>query len=162
LQRVAERNLAVAEASVQYAQETLEAAKIVLGYTLLSAPFAGVLMVRQAELGEVVLPGTPVFTLADLDHVWLRAYVNETDLPKIRWGQAVTLRTDGYPDKRYQGRISFISAQAEFTPKSVETHAERVTLVYRIKIDVDNPHHELKPGLPADAYVDLTAPTANG
>jgi HlyD family secretion protein len=157
LERAGEGNLAVAEASVRYVRETLEAAKIVLGYTLLSAPFAGVLMVRQAELGEVVLPGTPVFTLADLDHVWLRAYVNEPDLPKIRWGQAVTLRTDAYPDKRYQGRISFISSQAEFTPKSVETHAERVTLVYRIKIDVDNPNHELKPGLPADAYIDLGA-----
>jgi len=162
LQRAAEGNLAVADAGVAYAQEVLQAAKIVLGYTFLSAPFAGVLMVRQAELGEVVLPGTPVFTLADLDHVWLRAYVSEIDLPKIRWGQTVTLRTDAYPDKRYQGRISFISSQAEFTPKSVETHAERVTLVYRIKIDVDNPDHELKPGLPADAYVDLTAPTANG
>ena len=162
LERAAEGNLAVAEASVRYSRETLECVKIVLGYTLLSAPFAGVLLVRQAELGEVVLPGTPVFTLADLDHVWLRAYVNETDLPKIRWGQTVTLRTDAYPDKRYPGRISFISSQAEFTPKSVETHAERVTLVYRIKVEVDNPNHELKPGLPADAYIDLPGAHANG
>ena len=63
-------------------------------------------------------------------------------------------RTDTYPDKAYQGRISFISSQAEFTPKSVETHKERVTLVYRIKIDVENPDHELKPGMPADAVID--------
>ena len=119
------------------------------------APKAGVVTVRQAELGEVVSPGTPVVTLADLDNVWLRAYVNETDLGRIRWGQEAMLRTDTYPDKSYRGRISFIASQAEFTPKSVQTFKERVTLVYRIKIDADNPNHELKPGMPADATIDL-------
>jgi HlyD family secretion protein len=145
----------VAKANVQYASEVLALSKILLDYTVLRAPFPGVILVRQTELGEVMLPGTPVVTLADLDHVWLRAYINETDLAKIRWGQRATLRTDSYPDKRYEGRISFISSAAEFTPKSVETHAERVTLVYRIKIDVDNPNHELKPGMPADATIEL-------
>ena len=94
---------------------------------------------RQAELGEIMVPGTPVVTLADLDHVWLRAYINETDIGKIRYGQEATVTTDTYPGKNYQGRVSFISSDAEFTPKSVETHAERVTLVYRIRIDIDNP-----------------------
>ena len=135
---------------------------MLLGYTVLRAPFDGVILVRQAELGEVMLPGTPVVTLADLDHVWLRAYVRETDLGRISWGQAATIRTDTYPDRRYAGRISFISSKAEFTPKSVETHAERVTLVYRIRIDVENPAHELKPGMPADATIDLAAPGTNG
>ena len=93
--------------------------------------------------------------LADLDNVWLRAYVNETDLGRIRWGQGATLKTDTYPDKTYRGRISFIASQAEFTPKSVQTFKERVTLVYRIKIDLENPNHELKPGMPADATIDL-------
>ena len=90
-------------------------------------------------------------TLADIGHVWLRAYVNETDIGKIRLGETATVTTDSFPGKQYAGRISFISEQAEFTPKSVETHAERVTLVYRIRIDIDNPTHELVPGLPADA-----------
>jgi HlyD family secretion protein len=70
-------------------------------------------------------------------------------------GQAASVTTDTYPDKRYAGRISFISNIAEFTPKSVETHDERVTLVYRIKIDLNDPSHELKPGMPADATIDL-------
>jgi HlyD family secretion protein len=96
-----------------------------------------------------------VVTLADLDNIWLRAYINETDLGKVRWGQSVLVTTDTYPGKSYRGRISFISSGAEFTPKSVETHAERVTLVYRIKIDVENPNHELKPGMPADAVIQL-------
>lgn len=151
------REVDVARATARTAREQLRLARILLGYTVLRAPFAGVILVRHAELGEVMLPGTPVVTLADLDHVWLRAYVRETDLGRIRWGGAATIRTDTYPDRHYTGRISFISSQAEFTPKSVETHAERVTLVYRIRIDVDNPAHELKPGMPADATVDLVS-----
>jgi len=103
-------------------------------------------------------PGTPVFTLADLDHVWLRAYVNETDIGRVRFGQAALITTDSYPGRKYVGRISMISENAEFTPKSVETHAERVTLVYRIRIDIENQSHELKPGMPADATVELSPP----
>ena len=157
-----EHDIEVARATRRAASEQLQLARILLGYTVLRAPFAGVILVRQAELGEVMLPGTPVVTLADLDHVWLRAYVRETDLGRIRWGQAAIIRTDTYPDRRYTGRISFISSKAEFTPKSVETHAERVTLVYRIRIDVENPAHELKPGMPADATLALEPAAAHG
>ena len=156
------RDVEVARATVRLAREQLQLARILRDYTVLRAPFAGVILVRQAELGEIMLPGTPVVTLADIDHVWLRAYVQETDLGRIRWGQTATIHTDTYPDRRYTGRISFISSQAEFTPKSVETHAERVTLVYRIRIDVENPAHELKPGMPADATIDLASTAANG
>jgi len=156
------RDIEVARASVRTAREQLRLARILLGYTVLRAPFAGVILVRQAELGEVVLPGTPVVTLADLGHVWLRAYVRETDLGRIRWGQNATIHTDTYPNRRYPGRISFISSKAEFTPKSVETHTERVTLVYRIRIDVENPAYELKPGMPADATIDLASTGLNG
>lgn len=153
LEKVAERNVDLAAANVKSAEAAFDMAKIVLGYTVLRAPFTGVILVRQAELGESVVPGTPVVTLADLDHVWLRAYINEPDISKVRLGQSVTVTTDSYPDKIYRGRISFIASQAEFTPKSVETHAERVTLVYRLKIDLENPTHELVPGLPADAHI---------
>jgi HlyD family secretion protein len=161
LEKVAERNVDLAEASVKSGHAALDMANIVLGYTVLRAPFAGVVLVRQAELGESVVPGTPVVTLADLDHVWLRAYINEPDIGKVRLGQRVTVTTDSYPDKTYRGRISFIASQAEFTPKSVETHAERVTLVYRLKIDLENPTHELVPGLPADAHIVLASPAAS-
>ena len=147
----------IAQANVGAARQSLGLSRINLDYTRLLAPNAGVISVRQAELGEVVSPGTPIVTLSDLDHVWLRAYVAETDLGKIRWGQDATITTDTYPGKKYHGRISFISSTAEFTPKSVQTYKERVTLVYRIKIDADNPNHELKPGMPADATIDLTS-----
>jgi HlyD family secretion protein len=150
-------DIRIAQANVVAARQSLGLSRINLDYTRLLAPNAGVISVRQAELGEVVSPGTPVVTLSDLDHIWLRAYVAETDLGRIGWGQDATITTDTYPGKKYHGRISFISSTAEFTPKSVETYRERVTLVYRIKIDVDNPNHELKPGMPADASVDLSA-----
>ncbi|MDO8773417.1 MAG: HlyD family efflux transporter periplasmic adaptor subunit [Burkholderiaceae bacterium] len=157
LQVAATRNVGVAQASVHNGEETIALARIVVGYTTLTAPFDGVVAVRKAELGEVVVPGTPVLTLADLDHVWLRAYLNEADLGRVRLGQAVTVSNDSHPNKRYPGRIAFIADKAEFTPKSVETHAERVTLVYRIKIDIDNPGHELVTGMPADARIELHA-----
>lgn len=155
LKAVAERNIGVATASLKNSEEAVKLARILHGYTVLTAPFDGVITVRQAELGEMMVPGTPVLTIADLDHVWLRAYLNETDLGRVRLGQQAELRTDSYPGKRYKGTISFISSKAEFTPRSVETHAERVTLVYRIKIDIDNPEHELVLGMPADAVIRL-------
>lgn len=146
--------LAVQRANVEQAHENLDMARIRLAYTVLRAPFDGVILVRQAELGEVVTAGTPIITLADLAHLWLRVYVPETDLGKVHWGQDVEVHTDTYPGKIYHGRVSFISSQAEFTPKSVQTEKERVTLVYRVKVDLDNPSYELKPGMPADAYIE--------
>ncbi len=147
--------LAVDRANVHQADQNLQMSRIRLTYTVLRAPFNGVVLVRQAELGEVVSPGTPIVTLADLDHLWVRVYVPETDLGKVHWGQVVDVRTDTYPERIYHGRISFISSEAEFTPKSVQTEKERVTLVYRVKVDVENPNRELKPGMPADAIVKL-------
>jgi HlyD family secretion protein len=146
--------IAVRRANLESAREALQMSRLKLNYTVLSAPVSGVVLVRQAELGEVVSAGTPVVTIADVDHLWMRGYINEMDLGRVKWGQSATIHTDTFPDKTYQGRVSFISSQAEFTPKSVETHKERVTLVYRIKIDLDNPNHELKPGMPADAVID--------
>jgi HlyD family secretion protein len=149
--------IAINRANVRVARQNLGLSRIRLGYTLLRAPKSGVVTVRQAELGEVMASGTPVVTIADIDHLWLRGYVNETDLGRVSWGQRAIVKTDTFPGKTYKGRVSFISSEAEFTPKSVETHEERVTLVYRIKIDLENQNHELKPGMPADAEIELTS-----
>jgi HlyD family secretion protein len=152
--------IAIDSSTVSHAAANLQMSRIKLGYTVLRAPTSGVIVTRPAELGEVVGPGTPIVTLADLDHVWLRAYVSETDLGRIRWGQTTRVTTDTYRGKTYAGRLSFIASDAEFTPKSVQTQVERVTLVYKIKIDIPNEKHELKPGMPADALVDLLSPGA--
>jgi len=158
LEAAADKSVALAIAAIETARANRDLAKIMLDYTTLRAPFDGVILVRQAELGEVVSPGAAIVTLADIGHVWLRAYVNEPDIGKIRLGEPATVTTDSFPGKDYPGRVSFIAEQAEFTPKSVETHAERVTLVYRIRIDIDNPTHELVPGLPADARIAVRGP----
>lgn len=145
--------VALATANVEAARAKLALDETTLSYATLRAPFDGVISVREAELGQLAGPGVAIFTIAELDHVWLRAYVNEPDLGRIRLGEGVDVRTDAYPSKVYRGRVSFISPQAEFTPKTVETHAQRVTLVYRIRIDIDNPTHELLPGMPGDAAI---------
>jgi HlyD family secretion protein len=156
MEGVRPEQIAISQAGVFSARQALELSRIKLGYTVLRSPAAGVALVRHAEIGEIVSPGTPVVTLADMDHLWLRGYIGETDLGKIKLNQTATVTCDTYPGKLYKGHVSFISSQAEFTPKSVETHKERITLVYRIKIDLDNSGQELKPGMPADAKIDTS------
>lgn len=155
LARSARGNISLARANLAVAESKVDLDQVTLSYTVLRAPFSGVLAIREAELGQLAGPGVAIFTLDDLDNVWLRAYVNETNLSQIRLGELATIITDAYPGKVYHGSIGFISSQAEFTPKTVETHAERVTQVYRIRINIDNPTHELLPGMPAEATIAL-------
>ena len=145
-----------ARAQVEQARASLKLAGTQLSYSILNSPISGVVLVKSSEVGEVVNPGTSVLTLADIENVWLKAYIPETDLSKIKWGQEVIVTTDLRPKKEYKGKISFISSQAEFTPKSIQTEKERVTLVYRIKVDIPNSDRELKPGMPADGRILFT------
>ncbi|HEV2199548.1 MAG TPA: HlyD family efflux transporter periplasmic adaptor subunit [Bryobacteraceae bacterium] len=126
-----------------------------LNDTVIYAPIDGVVLVKSAEAGEVLAAGTTIVTVGDLDHPWLRAYIGETELGRVKLGQKVKLSTDSYPGKYYAGTVSFISAEAEFTPKQIQTKEERVKLVYRIKVDVDNTAHELKNNMPVDAEIQL-------
>ena len=144
-----------ARAQVEQARASLKVAETQLAYTVLRSPLSGVILVKSSEMGEVVNPGTSVLTLADIEKVWLKGYIAEPDLSKVKWGQEVTVTTDVRPKKEVRGRISFISSQAEFTPKQIQTEKERVTLVYRIKVDIANPERELKPGMPADGRIML-------
>ena len=146
-----------ARARLDQARAAVALAETQLENTRLLSPLTGVVLSHNIEPGEYVSPGTPVITVADIAHTWVRAYLNQTDLGRIRHGQKVTVRTDTFPDKSYEGTISFIASEAEFTPKTVQTPKERVKLVFRIKVDVANPKDELKPGMPADAIVG-TAP----
>jgi len=119
---------------------------------------AGVVSVRLAEVGEVVSSGKPVLRVAELSRPWVRAYLNEADLPRVRLGQPAEVRADGLPGRVLAGRLAFISSDAEFTPKTVETRALRVDLVYRVKIEVENPSGALKLGQPADVLLKAIAP----
>lgn len=126
-----------------------------LGYATLPAPIAGVVLSKSVEPGEQVAAGTPVITVGDLAHCWLKGYIPETELGRVKLGQKARVTTDSYPGKVFPGVVSFISSEAEFTPKNVQTEKERVKLVYRIKISLDNPAMELKPGMPADAAIEV-------
>ncbi len=150
-----EETIEQAIAQVNIAKEVLKQAKQQMEYTRLYAPFNGVVLSKAAEAGEYLNPGSPVVTIGSLDKVWLRAYINETDLSRVSLGTSVDVTTDTYPDKVYEGRISFISSEAEFTPKSVQTQDERVKLMYLVKIELDNPNYELKPGMPADCIIHI-------
>ncbi len=126
-----------------------------LADTTAISPINGVVLVKSTDVGEVIAPGTAVVTVGDLDHPWLRAYIKETDLSRVKLGAHVTVRTDAATGKTFNGKVSFISSEAEFTPKQIQTTEERVKLVYRVKIDIDNPQHELKSNMPADADIDV-------
>lgn len=142
-----------ARAKVAQAKAAAALARVRLDDAVLVAPVTGVVLSKAIEPGEYVAPGTPVVTMGNLETVWMRAYIEETDVGRVKLGQTAEVRTDTFPDKVYRGRVSFVSPEAEFTPKSVQTRAERVKLVYRIKIDIPNPDQELLPGMPADARV---------
>ena len=123
--------------------------------TTAASPLDGVVLVKAAELGEVVAPGATVVTIADIEHPWVRGYIPETQLARVKLGQKVKLTTDSYKDKEYWGTITYISSQAEFTPKQIQTTEERVKYVYRVKISVDNPKRELKLNMPVDGEIVL-------
>lgn len=126
-----------------------------LADTVAVSPIDGVVLVKSADVGEILGPGTTVVMLGDIDHPWLRAYINERDLGRVKVGSRATVSTDSFPGKTYEGRVSFIASEAEFTPKQIQTTEERVKLVYRIKIKVDNSRHELKSNMPADAEIEV-------
>ncbi len=142
-------------ADVNRARSQVDITQSQINDTSVFSPIDGVVLVKSAEVGEVLAAGTTVVTIGDLDHPWLRAYVNETDLGKVKLGAPAKLTIDSYPGRTYTGRVSFIASEAEFTPKQIQTKEERVKLVYRIKIDVDNPKHELKSNMPVDAEIVL-------
>ena len=151
--KATEEGVAAARAQVEAAKAAVELADTQLRYTRLRAPLDGIITSRNVELGEVVSPGRQVFTLADLSTVDLKIFVPETEIGKVKPGQKVQVKVDTFPGKDYWGRVAYISPQGEFTPKIIQTHKERVKLVYLVKVTVPNPELELKSGMPADAWL---------
>jgi len=147
-----------AQADLTAAEAAQRSAEQQLSYVRLASPAAGVVSVRLAEAGQVVAAGQPVFRLAQLDRPWVRAYLPEPDLARVKLGQEAQVRVDGLPGKTFTGRLAFISPQAEFTPKTVETRALRVDLVYRVTVDVDDAGAQLKIGMPADVTLARAQP----
>ena len=135
-----------AESALVQAESRLKEARVI-------SPIDGVVLRKNLEAGETANPGVPILTLVNPKDVWLRAYVPETEVGRLKIGDTATLRVDAFPTRVFTGRLIEIGSEAEYTPRNVQTRKERVNLVFRIKIQIDNPDGILKPGLPADADV---------
>ena len=148
-------DISAARAGLRQARATVDRLDARLANTDIVAPFPGVVTNRHREPGEIVAPGAPVVTLMNPDDRWVRIYVREDEVGGLSLGQPVTIRADADPDHRYGGEITYISDRAEFTPRNVQTTAERVRLVYEVRVRItDDPSFDLKPGLAADVSIE--------
>jgi HlyD family secretion protein len=139
----ARANVAAAEAQIAVFEKALRDATV-------TAPLAGVVSTKIADIGEILPPRAPLVVITDLDHAWANVYVDEPSVPRLQVGQHATVFTDaGGPG--LTGIVSFVSDKAEFTPRNVQTAEDRSKLVYRIKVSVDNKDGVLKPGMPVEA-----------
>ena len=146
-------DIQTAKATVAQTKKAVEYAQQLVADTRLYAPGDGVIKTKSALPGETLSPGTPVVTLADLDHVWIRVYVPEDQYGKLALQQPVDVTVDSFPNEIFKGKILSIASGAEFTPKNAQTPEERVKLVFAVKIAVENPNRKLKPGMPGDATI---------
>jgi HlyD family secretion protein len=147
--------IAQAKAELTRVEAALAIAELRLEDAVLKAPANGVVLTRAQEPGAILAVGTTVLTVSLREPVWVRAYVHEPDLGRLHPGMKVELFTDSRPDRPYRGQIGFISPRAEFTPKSVETPELRTSLVYRLRIVVDQPDDGLRQGMPITARIGL-------
>ena len=146
-------DIAAASAQLEAIKSQLAIAQVRLEDTDLIAPNDGVIFTRIKEPGAILSIGSPVYTLSLLNPVWVRAYISEVDLGRIKPGMTALVYTDSFPDKPYKGQIGFISPQAEFTPKNIETKELRTDLVYRLRIIVDDKEGCLRQGMPVTAVI---------
>lgn len=153
-------DIAAAQSLLHAYRAALEVARNGLSNASLYAPESGVIQERILEPGEMASPQRPVYTLAMTDPIWVRVYVKESDLGKVKPGMSAEVMTDSYPGKRYAAWLGYISPTAEFTPKSVETTEVRSSLVYQVRIFVCNPQNELRMGMPATVTLALDQPAA--
>ncbi len=149
-----EDNVNAMTAKVTQAEAALAEAQSVLNDLVIKAPATGMITTRIVDNGEMAAAGSPLYDIVDLDKLYLKVYVPEKEIGKVRLGLPSQIYTDAFPDKPFPATIRYIASQAEFTPKEVQTPDERVKLVYAVKLYLDdNPEHKLTPGLPADAVI---------
>ena len=142
-----------AQAQLAQAEAALFQARARLADTRIEAPMDGVVLRKNLEPGATAAPGSSIVTLVDPSDLWLRAYIAETDLGRVRIGQTARATVDAYPGQPFEGRVTEVASGAEFTPRNVQTQKERVNLVFRVRVAIANPDGRLKPGMPADAVI---------
>lgn len=142
-----------ARAQFDEAQAAVEAASVAREDLQVKSPVDGVVTRKHAEVGETLGAGRPVVTVTDISRPWVRVYIPENQIGKVRLGAAAKIKVDTFPNREFDGRVSYVSSQAEFTPKNVQTQEERVKLVFAVNVTLDNRDGTLKPGMPADVYI---------
>ncbi len=147
----ARAQLKAAVAMSREAQNTLRLADVELDEASIASPITGVVLTKNYERGDVVMPGSTVFTLGDLHRPWIKIYVSDLDLGRVWLGQRIALKVDGFPHTTFEGRVERIADKAEFTPHDVQTKEDRTSLVFAVKVSIDNERMLLRPGMPADA-----------
>lgn len=152
------RQAEAARAQQQAAQAAEREARTNLGRTHLFSPCDGVIQTKVAEVGETVLPGAPILRIVDLGEVWVTVYVAETAIGRVKVGQKVKVTTDSQPGRAFDAAVEMVSSEAEFTPKYVQTPDERSRLVYAVRVRLDNREWIFKPGMAADAVINLREP----
>ena len=148
--QAADSGVQQAEAVLAQAQAALALIDIQMEKTIISSPTDGIVLTRNLEEGEMLVPGSVALTIGQLDEVSLTVYIPETEYGKIKLGDTVSITVDSFPGEIFSGTVTYISDQAEFTPRNVQTVDGRKTTVYAVKITVPNTNLELKPGMPAD------------
>jgi HlyD family secretion protein len=148
-------DIQAAEYRVQQVRAVVNTSEERLKDTTLYAPLSGIVIRKNVELGETLAAGTPALTIGDLESPWVKVYVKEDRLGQVKLGQKAEVKVDSFKNKTYEGTVTFISSEAEFTPKNVQTEEERVKLVFGVKVKVKNVNGELKPGMPADVRISL-------
>lgn len=142
--------VSVAEAAFNQQVAAWEALKVQWEKTKIVSPIDGVVTEKTVEAGETVNIGSTVAVVTDLQDLWVEVFIAEADLGKINLGDQAIVRVDAFPEEDFPGEIVYISHEAEFTPKNVQTKKERTNMVFKVKITVDNEDGRLKPGMPAD------------
>ena len=150
----AARDVAIARASLSQAQSAVEEIRCMLDKYVIRAPASGTVTAKLVSLGETLAPGAPLFDMVDLDQLYVKAYLPEPDIGKVRRGLKAHVFTDAFPDRPFSAEVAYIASRSQFTPKEVQTRDERVKQVFAVKLYLaENPDHSLSPGMPTDAVI---------
>jgi HlyD family secretion protein len=140
-------------AGVKSAQSQLELAQTQRANANILSPVDGVVLQKNFEGGELVFPGSQLLKIGNLKQAWLKIYISEKEMGRFGLGSKASVEVDAYPKQKFQGVITWIASEAEFTPKNIQVKEERAQLVFAVKISIDNQDEKLMPGMPADAQI---------
>lgn len=151
--KILQTNIKKARANIDVVSAELSLINNQLSNAFITSPITGIVLARNFEVGELVTPGKNILRIGNLDTAWLKIFIPETEIGKIRLGARALVYVDAYPKETFTGQVNWISDEAEFIPKNVQTREERADLVFAIKVTIPNPAQKLLPGMPADARI---------